>query len=75
MTSCTENTRAKTFGGTAKIELPKGKKLVNITWKDDGQLWYLTRDMKTDEIAESYSFQENSKWGLIEGTVNIIENK
>ena len=33
ITSCTENSRAKGWGGTAEIVLPKGKKLVTATWK------------------------------------------
>lgn len=74
LTSCTENNRAKNWGGSATIDLPKGKKLVTITWKEN-QLWYLMRDMKTDEQADSYSFHEESSWGLIEGTVIIKESK
>lgn len=74
LASCTSNTRAKNWGGNANIDLPQGKKLVTITWKEN-QLWYLMRDMKADEQAESYSFHEESSWGLIEGTVIINENK
>ena len=72
--SCTENARVKNFGGEGIINLPQGRKLVNVTWKDT-QLWYLTRQMKPDEVAETYSFQEESSWGVIEGTYNIIESK
>lgn len=74
LSSCTENNRAKVWGGTANINLPKGKKLITITWKEN-QLWYLMRDMKADEQVENYSFHEESSWGLIEGTVIINENK
>ena len=72
--SCTENARVKAFGGNGTINLPKGRKLINITWKE-AQVWYLTRPMRPDEIAESYQFQEESSWGMIEGTYNIIESK
>lgn len=30
---CTENQRAKNFGGNINYTLPSGAKLVNVTWK------------------------------------------
>ena len=72
--SCTENSRVKNFGGEGNINLPKGQKLVNVTWKET-QVWYLTRPMKEDDVAETYHFQEESSWGMIEGTYNIVETK
>jgi hypothetical protein len=72
--SCTENARVKNFGGEGTVNLPQGRKLVNVIWKDM-QLWYLTRQMKPDEVAETYSFQEESSWGVIEGSYNIVETK
>lgn len=72
--SCTENARVKRFGGTGDINLPQGKKLVNITWKQD-EIWYLTRPMRKDEVAETYQFQEESSWGVVEGTYIIHESK
>ena len=72
--SCTENSRAKNFGGNAKLDLPTGEKLVLVTWKDDA-LWTLTRDMKSDEVAETYKFKEKSSLGMLEGSYTIIEHK
>ncbi len=72
--SCTENKRAKYYGGNAKISLPKGKKLVNITWKDE-QLWYLTRTMLSTEQPDTLYFQVESSLGLVEGTVILYESK
>ena len=72
--SCTQNARVKNFGGTGDINLPKGQKLVNATWKET-QVWYLTRQMRADETAETYQFQEESSWGVIEGTYIIHETK
>ncbi len=60
---CTENSRAKSFGGTATLNLPPNQKLVVVTWKDD-DLWYLTRPMKDNETPETYAFQEKSSWGF-----------
>jgi hypothetical protein len=72
--SCTDNSRVKIWGGKAKLELPKGQKLVNVTWKDY-ELWYLTKPMTNSDIAETYYFQEQSSWGMVEGTYIIIETK
>jgi hypothetical protein len=72
--SCTENSRVKNFGGEGTINLPKGVKLVTVTWKET-QVWYLTRPMHSDDIAETYQFHEESSWGVIEGTYNIVETK
>lgn len=64
----------KDFGGTTTIDLPPNTKLEEITWKD-ANLWYLTRPMGDDDIAEIHTFQESSEFGLIEGKVIIIEHK
>jgi hypothetical protein len=74
LASCTENQRAKSFGGTSTMNLPKGEKLVNVTWKGD-EIWYLTRPMKSDESPETYTYREESSLGVIEGTVIIKESK
>ena len=74
ITSCTENSRAKGWGGTAEVVLPKGKKLVTATWKETS-LWYLTKDMTEDDVAETYEFHEESSLGVMEGTYRIIEVK
>lgn len=74
LTSCTENQRAKTWGGDASIDLPPNQKLVVVTWKDN-DLWYLTREMRADEKPETYIFNEESSWGVWEGSYKIMEHK
>jgi len=74
LVSCTENSRVKNFGGQGTINLPQGRKLVNVTWKET-EIWYLTRPMDTIDVAQTYQFQEESSWGVIEGTYNIVETK
>ena len=74
LTACTQNERAKSFGGTATIDLPKGQKLVTVTWKEK-EIWYLTRPMSATDSAESYTFQEESSYGVMEGTVILKESK
>jgi len=70
---CTEQDRAKSFGGSTTIELPKGKKLVMVTWKES-QIWFLTREMREGDLVETYNFAEKSSWGILEGSVTIKEN-
>lgn len=72
LTGCQNTT--KNWGGSMTIELPKGQKLEEITWKDT-DLWYLTRPMREDDIAETHTFQQNTEFGVFEGTVTIIETK
>jgi hypothetical protein len=74
LASCTENSRVKSWGGEGTINLPKGQKLVTITWKET-QVWYLTRPMDSTDKAETYKFQEESSFGVMEGTYNIVESK
>lgn len=78
LASCTENSRARNYGGTQTVNLPPNTKLINATWKSyesGSSLWYLTRPMRADETAETLTFQEKSSFGLIEGTVNFVESK
>ena len=57
------------------IKLDPGQKLEEITWKDDTNLWYLTRPMREDEKAETHTFQESTEFGVFEGTITIIEQE
>ena len=73
LTGC--QTTTKNWGGSMTIELPKGQKLEEITWKGDSDLWYLTRPIREDEVAETHTFQQDTEFGVFEGTVTIIETK
>ena len=64
----------KSFGGDMTLRLEPNQKLEMITWKDDS-LWYLTKPMTEDDIAEMHTFQQSSNFGIIEGTVTVIETK
>lgn len=65
---------AKNMGGNHTIKLEEGQKLANITWKDS-QIWYLTKPMTEEDVAEIYTFQEDSTMEMFEGTVTIVERK
>ena len=72
LTGCQSLT--KNLGGSTIIKLEPNQKLEEITWKDD-TLWYLTRPMTEDDIAETHTFQQQTDFGVFEGTVTIIETK
>ena len=71
-TGCHTTTRS--FGGEMTVELEPGQKLEEVTWKDT-DLWFLTRPFRDGEEPETHIFQEDSEWGVWEGTVTIIESK
>jgi len=72
--SCTENQIARKFGGTAEIKLPKGEKLLMVTWKETN-LFYLTEPMDSNYIPKTKIFREDSNYGLIESKVVFIESR
>ena len=65
---------ARNLGSDVTIELEPNQKLEMITWKGSN-LWYLTRPMTANDVAETHVFQESSIFGIVEGTVTIIESK
>lgn len=73
LSGCTENSRAKNWGGTMTIDLPQGKEFVNATWKDS-ELWYIVKD-KVDDIEETYEMIEDSSFGVMQGKVIFKEHK
>lgn len=64
----------KEYGGSMTIKLEPNQKLEEITWKDDS-LWYLTRPMTDNDVAETHTFQQSTDFGIFEGTVTIVEIK
>ena len=64
--SCTDNQRARTFGGTENVKLQPNEKFVNIAWKGD-DLWILVQDTTTG----IYYAREKSSFGVMEGVVVI----
>jgi len=70
--ACTQNTRAKKFGGTAEIEAPCGMMVGNITWKGS-DLWYSYIPMPESYEPITHTFQEVSSLGVVEGKYIIKE--
>lgn len=65
--SCTDNQRARKFGGTETFILAPNKEFVNITQKEDN-LWVIVKDKNTGKFYA----REKSSFGVMEGKV-IIE--
>ena len=75
--SCTQEQRAKNWGGSYDYELPVNQKLVDVTWKGD-DTWVLYRDMRENEKAETYTYvqQKGKVFSLTgSGTIIFIESK
>ena len=74
LSSCTENQRARTFGGTVTINVEKGKKVMMATWKDD-DLFYMVEDMEPDYVPHNKELIESSNFGVIESKVVFKESR
>ena len=74
LAGCTAKERAKKYGGTDVIELEPGMKLEMVTWKGDN-LWLQTRPMRLTDTAETHTFKEDSSYGILQGTILIVEKK
>ena len=72
--SCTQNQMARTYGGKMTIELPKGEKLINATWKE-ANLFYLTEPMEEGYIPKSKKFRESSNFGVWESEITFVESR
>jgi len=72
LSGCNWGTR--NFGGSQTIKLESGQRLEMITWKNN-DLWILTRPAEDGETVTTYIFQEDSNYGLLEGTITIIETE
>ena len=76
MIGCSDQDMAKNYGGTATVTIPSDRKFVNITWKNESDLWILTRPRQAGEKPETFAFTQEK--GAIfsltgNGTVNIVE--
>ncbi len=68
LTSCTDNVRARRWGGSETIKLEPQEKFINITWKETS-LWIISQDT----ITGIYYAREKSSLGILEGKVIITK--
>lgn len=73
LSSCTSNTRARHWGGNMNVNLPQGQKLMMATWKENN-LWYLTEPAEEGYVPKEKVFQEDSRYGIVEGSIIFIEH-
>lgn len=66
--SCTDNQRAKKWGGNMSYTVQPGEHFVNATWKDS-DLWIITQN----DATGVYYMHESSNWGILEGRVTITD--
>ena len=57
LSSCTDNIRAKAYGGSMTINVPKGNKVTNITWKN-GDKEFITRGLDSDQTVSAIKAAE-----------------
>lgn len=66
VSSCTENSRTRAFGGKQSYSIKENEIFINATWKD-ADLWILTKDT----IDNQYHFREKSSFGMMEGEITF----
>lgn len=64
LSGCTDNSRARRWGGTEEVTLKPNEVVLNVTWKEN-EMWICTKDT----ISGVVYFREKSSWGMMEGTV------
>ena len=64
----------RSMGGTTKVQLEPGEKLLEVTWKGDN-IWYLVELMDSNYIPKTKTFKESSRAGILEGKVIFIETR
>ena len=74
LASCTQNQRARNWGGVETIDLAAGSRLVNVTWKgnESPSLWILTKQDTT--APTTYNFTEKSNYEILQGQITIVEH-
>ena len=72
--SCTEQIRARAFGGELTIQVPKGQKLTMATWKESN-LFYLYEEMDSNYTPKTKMFVESSAYGVLETKITFIESR
>ena len=74
LTACTEQDRAKNWGGSMTVQIDPGYKLVEATWKDDN-LWILIEPMDEGYQPKTKIFKESSSFGIMEGSITFKERR
>ena len=73
--SCTENQRAKRWGGSMTVNVEPGYEVMMATFKEDADMWYMVRKMSDDYVPTDKILIENSAWNVWEGRVTFHETR
>ena len=73
-TSCTEQIRTRTFGGTMVIDVPEGYKVTSATWKET-DLFYFMEEMEEGYTPTNKMFVESSSYGVLESKIIFKEKR
>lgn len=73
-TSCTEQIRTRTFGGTMVIDVPQGYKVTSATWKET-DLFYFMEPMEEGYTPTDKMFIESSSYGMLESKIIFKEKR
>jgi hypothetical protein len=74
LTSCTEQIRARQFGGKIEIDVPSGYKVTSATWKAS-DIFYFIEPMEENYTPKEKKFIESSSYGVLETEVTFREHR
>lgn len=72
--SCTEQIRTRTFGGTMVIDVPSGYKVTSATWKET-DLFYFMEPVEEGYVPKDKMFIESSSYGMLESKIIFKEKR
>jgi hypothetical protein len=72
--SCTEQIRTRTFGGTMVIDVPAGYKVTSATWKET-DLFYFMEEVEEGYTPKDKMFVESSSYGVLESKIIFKEKR
>ena len=69
-----DNHIARSFGGTVTINVDRGYKVTEATWKQN-ELWYFIEPMEETYTPKTKYLKESSEYGMLEGKVVFKESR
>lgn len=73
-TGCTEQIRARQFGGNIDINVPAGYKVTSATWKEN-DLFYFIEPMEEGYEPKEKMFIESAAFGIMESQITFKEKR
>lgn len=74
ISSCTQNQRARNFGGTMEVKVKPGYKVTMATWKGDN-LFYMIEEMDPAYEPKEKTLVEDASFGILETKVVFVESR